>query len=84
MIIEDFLPFAEQAVVLLFVAIVNCQETQRENEVEERKDKRNIKLSYGAGLLGNGASYDNFNNFASPINRNLGRGYIPINEHGGE
>ncbi|CAO1404738.1 unnamed protein product [Diamesa tonsa] len=70
------------AVILLFVALTQCQETTEEESrslnvnTEDRKDKRGISLNLGTGF--DGYSYVN------PLSRAYTRGYTaPINEFGG-
>lgn len=71
----------KQAVILLFVALTQCQETTEEESrslnvnTEDRKDKRGISLNLGTGF--DGYSYVN------PLSRAYTRGYTaPINEFG--
>lgn len=83
---HSFFPFLfsvvqKQAVILLFVALTQCQETTEEESrslnvnTEDRKDKRGISLNLGTGF--DGYSYVN------PLSRAYTRGYTaPINEFG--
>ncbi|CAO1410999.1 unnamed protein product [Diamesa serratosioi] len=69
-------------VILLFVALAQCQETTEEEsrslnvDTEDKKDKRGISLNLGSG-------FDGYN-YVNPLSRAYTRGYTaPINEFGG-